>query len=56
MFMGRKFIILADLKALTYHLKLENQNEITSRWLVSLQQLEYQLEYIEVEINHVDYV
>lgn len=56
MFMGRKFTILTDLKALTYHFKLENQNEITSRWLVSLQQLDYQLEYIEVEINHADYV
>lgn len=54
--LGRKFIILTDSKALTYHLNLEKQSDITARWLMKLADFDYTIEHIEGKNNPSDFI
>lgn len=54
--LGRKFTILTDSKALTYHLNLEQQSDIVARWIMRLADFDYEIEYLEGEKNPADYV
>lgn len=53
---GRQFKILTDTKAVTYHLKLEKQTEITTKWVIHLQGLLYKIEHIPVLVNPADFL
>lgn len=53
---GKKFTILTDAKALTYHIHLDKQPDIVARWLLYLQQFEYLTEHIPGFKNPADFL
>ena len=53
---GKKFIILTDAKPLTYHIHLEKQPEIVAKWLIYLQQFEYEINHIPGFKNPADFL
>lgn len=53
---GKKFIILTDAKALTFHINLEKQPDIVARWLLYLAEFHYTMEHIPGFKNPADYL
>lgn len=53
---GRNFTILTDAKPLTYHINLEKQPEIVSRWLIYLQDFQYEIKHIKGLSNPADFL
>ena len=53
---GRPFTILTDSKALTQHIQLQNQSDISMRWIEKLQEFSYKIEHIEGKLNSADYI
>lgn len=53
---ARPFYIFTDNKALTYHLSLNKQPDIITRWLMFLQDFQYQINHIEGVKNPADFL
>lgn len=53
---GKDFVIFTDAKALTFHIDLQKQPEIVSRWLMYLQEFNYKIEFIPGLKNPADYL
>lgn len=52
---GKKFTVLTDCKALTYHLKAEKQPEIVLRWLMNMQAYDFDTLHIPGDSNPADF-
>lgn len=53
---GKEFTIFTDAKALTFHIDLQKQPEIVSRWLMYLQEFNYNIQHIQGLKNPADYL
>lgn len=53
---GQHFVLLSDAKALQYHLKLEKQSDVTTRWLLELSKYDFTFKHIEGQQNPADFL
>lgn len=53
--LGRKFFLLTNAKALTYHYQLKKQPEIAARWLLKLQNYDFEVSHIAGGNNPEDF-
>lgn len=52
---GKKFTILTDAKSLTYYLKLQHQSDIVARWLLDIQEFDFEIYHVQGISNPADY-
>ena len=52
---GTKFYVLTDCRALTFHLNLAKQPEIARRWIIELQEFNFEMKFIPGSSNPADY-